>query len=136
MNESDISQRLTSTLRKEFKCVIFKIHGHVMQQPGIPDFYIATGKVSAWIETKGPTTAITPLQRVVIGQLKRLNMPVYVLRFKAERQFIFEDEEGNTLGGFFFTTWKNCAEQFLIVLHALEEKRCGVRTSAELPTKV
>ena len=136
MNESETSQRLTTALRKDCKCIIFKIHGHGMQQPGIPDFYIATGKVEAWIETKGPTTVLTPLQHIVIGQLKRHNVRVFVLRFEKERTFVFEDEEGNMLAQYSFTTWKNCAEQFLIVLHTLcgvGEFTCGAGTVKIVP---
>jgi hypothetical protein len=123
MTESELSKHLVTALKQHCECIIFKIHGHGMQAPGWPDFFIASEEFTGWVETKGSDTEVSDLQRIVIGRLKKFNVPVYVLRFVGERYFVFEDEDKNELANYRFSTWRECAIMFLATLGTLEEKQ-------------
>lgn len=137
MHESELSKRLVDHLRKDCKALVFKIHGHTMQQPGIPDFYLATDKFSGWIETKGAKTRTTDLQITILRQLRKLGVPAYVLRFKTDRCFVFETPMGDEMAEFTFEKWADGAMLFLNILYDLEQIRkeqatCGARTDPSL----
>jgi hypothetical protein len=104
-----------------------------MQQPGWPDFYLAHPKFIGWIETKGATTILRPLQITTITRLRSVGVFALVLRFNTEREFTLEDEKGVAYVTFQFKNWRDGAIQ---LLNLLEEIKCGTRKSEELQSSV
>lgn len=128
MSESTISQKLCDALRK-MGSVVFKIHGHAMQQPGIPDFYLAHPLWQGWIETKGATTKLTPLQATFLRKLQVNGANAYVLRFLDSRRWRIETET-DILRYFETKNWADGAAQLLQILNGLTTN--GPRASTEL----
>ena len=124
MSESEISQKLCNSLR-QLGAVVFKIHGHAMQQPGIPDFYLSHPLWQGWIETKGPMTKLTPLQVTFLRKLRKTGSNVCVLRFLDSRRWRIEDEDFGIAKYFESKNWQDGAEQLLRILN-------GLRTSTTM----
>ena len=123
MRETEISAKLCTSLRKDYKAVVFKIHGHAMQQPGIPDFYLAHACWQGWIETKGAETLTTPLQKSILRQLKNAGVDAYILRFMDERRYRFESEDGDILKYFETKNWVDAAGKVLDILHGFRTNK-------------
>lgn len=121
VTESDYSQSLTKALRKHCKAIVFKIHGHGWQQPGIPDFFLGHEKYSGWIETKGKDTKLSPAQKVIIAELRRVNVNVYIVRFISPNCLWIEHLDGEHASQIKFTSWKEAAEKTLDELQRLVE---------------
>lgn len=125
--ENDTTAKLTTALERSCNVIVFKVHGHAMQKPGWPDFYIACPTFQGWIEAKGPTTVLRPLQVITIKRLKEKGVNVFVLRYADEHNFIIEDEEGTMLKQFSFQKWSDGASA---LLQNLQELTLGTRESS------
>lgn len=91
MHEGKFTTRLLKEINElRQDVVVFKIHGHVMQQNGIPDFFVAWNGIVGWIEVKSETGRLSPIQRRLITDLRSQGCLVCELRY-------YEVEEGYLL---------------------------------------
>jgi len=59
--------------------VVYNIHGHAMQQRGIPDLYVAHWRWQGWLELKTGNNKLSTLQEIEIGKLQSRNVNALVL---------------------------------------------------------
>ena len=73
-----------------------KVHGHLMQEAGWPDLYVAHRTFHGWIEVKSGDRTLTALQRVRIGQIRARGVPALVVRGR-DGVLTVEDVDGATV---------------------------------------
>lgn len=81
MNESSFCKKLMRML-EDRGAVVFKIHGHGMQESGWPDLYVAGLVFTGWIELKVGRRKVTPLQKERMRMLVERGVPAFVLRLE------------------------------------------------------
>lgn len=69
--------------------VAFKVHGHLGQEPGWPDIYMAHRDWNGWIEFKRDGGAMTTLQYKRAFDLYRLKVPVMLFWYFNATQMIY-----------------------------------------------
>lgn len=79
MKESSYRSKICTELRK-LGCIVIPIVGTAAGGSGYPDTMILTKKLDFFIEFKGPTTKIRPIQRVVLEKIRKKGSVAYVLR--------------------------------------------------------
>lgn len=62
---------------------IYNIHGHAMQQRGIPDLFVGHPLWTGWLELKVGNRAVDPLQRHKINDLIMRAVPAIILRLRS-----------------------------------------------------
>lgn len=92
MLESKFQEKLMKRL-EEAGAFLFKVHGHVMQQSGMPDLQVYHRTWTGHLELKTKRNSCTVLQREVIRSLKRRGTFAHVLRMDGVKVTV-EDEDG------------------------------------------
>ena len=70
VTESNLSRAVGSFFTAETGCVMFKIHGGLMQHAGLPDYLGVVAGRAVGIELKVPPNFTTPLQKAVIRKMR------------------------------------------------------------------
>ena len=78
MKESKFQKIVIKRLER-VGCFVFNVHGHAMQQAGIPDLYIAHPKFHGWLELKCNARKLDPLQKDKMGKLVKRGVPAFEL---------------------------------------------------------
>ena len=79
MRESDFQSKLSAALRRT-GAMVFNVHGHEMQAAGWPDLQVYSPRWVGHLELKTVAGRLSPMQRRVIGELRRRGFPAWVLR--------------------------------------------------------
>jgi curved DNA-binding protein CbpA len=82
MSETEFTSHVSKVLRDE-GAVVFKVHGHAMQQSGWPDLQVYHSRWTGHLELKVEGNDLTTLQSMVIRDLKKRGTKAYVLRLAA-----------------------------------------------------
>jgi len=110
--ETEITSTLVRELKK-FYAMVLSIHGHKMQSSGWPDLYISHWKFNGWIECKGAKTPVEPLQRKIMGELKKRNEKVFILRFTLPKVYSLRNHTEEVLIQDIYGTPKEAAGRLL-----------------------
>lgn len=111
IDETELTQRLRKQLIA-MGAKVFKIHGHNMQERGIPDMYIAYQGMQSWVEIKVANRAVEPHQRDHIIALNRAGAHAFVLRY-VNPVLLFQNENGETIHKIGVTALTRLADVFL-----------------------
>lgn len=90
MHEGEFTGKLLKQLRDLRCCKVFKIHGDAMQEPGIPDFFIAMAGMVAWVEVKSAEGKLSPMQARCIADLRANGCLAFVLRFYHRARGVYD----------------------------------------------
>lgn len=95
MKETEWQAKVVSQIRK-CNALVLNTHGHIYQQSGWPDIYIAHRFFSGWVELKGEHTLLEDHQRLIMKKLNERGVPAYVARYPN----LIQNHEGRLLGKF------------------------------------
>lgn len=90
MHEGEFTGKLLKQVRDLKCCKVFKIHGDAMQEPGIPDFFIAMNGVATWIEVKSAEGKLSPMQTRCIADLRANGCLAFVLRYYHRSRGVYD----------------------------------------------
>jgi hypothetical protein len=94
MKESDFQRKLIAYF-KDIGAFYFNAHGHAMQKAGMPDLYVASKLFEGWLELKVNRGKPTPLQVSTMRDLRRSNVPTFIVRFDDKTRAVsIEDLDG------------------------------------------
>lgn len=99
MRETKFQTQVKEAL-EEIGCLVFNVHGSLMQSTGWPDLWVGSPHWTGWIELKSENGGKPQgMQRVRIREMKRRSVPVWVLREVDEgRSARLEDLDGTVVG--------------------------------------
>jgi len=89
--ETKLRKPFVKALR-EIGAVVIPYVGSSYGQQGVSDVFIAHKDWHGWIEFKGPTTQIAPLQQIFINGMRKRNVNAGVIRLLGEHKFQIEDK--------------------------------------------
>jgi hypothetical protein len=125
MRESDFQSKLSASLRGA-GAMVFNVHGHEMQAAGWPDLQVYSPRWVGQLELKMAAGRLSPMQRRVVGELRRRGFPAWVLRVDCR----LEDHLGELHG---HVDWRADAWTVLEELDGYS-KRAGLLSLSHCPT--
>lgn len=91
MRETKLKSKVALELRKAHECFVACFAGGEFQMSGLPDMQIVKDGLHIWIETKGPDTAVRPIQSRVHCQLRQQQARVFILTFLEDNRWVLEE---------------------------------------------
>ena len=89
MNETTITKRILAALRAR-GAYAFKIHGHPMQQAGLPDICAVYQGRAIFLEVKREGQYATRLQQHTLNKLAECGALAYVIRSEEEAMGVLD----------------------------------------------
>lgn len=79
MNESQYRTKMCKEFRR-LGCIVIPIVGHGAGGSGYPDTFIISRNIDFFLEFKGYTTKLRPIQKEVLRRINAKKTPAYILR--------------------------------------------------------
>lgn len=92
MKEPELKSKIALELRKQHNCFVTCLAGSQYQMPGLPDMIIITEHgIHIWVESKGPDTVTSGVQKRVHEQLRQHKAHCHILRFNLDHEWLIDD---------------------------------------------